>query len=149
MITDKLEFYNIYTRISDRIATAMMYLLTSDLKALAPGTYIVEEDEIFALVSEYRTKLPDELKWESHNKFVDIQVMIEGEEKMGFAPLETMKVTEQYNEDKDVQILEGTGDYVTARPGSFTMFFPHDAHQPGIAIGQACKVKKVVLKVKV
>ena len=50
MITDKLEFYNIYTRISDRIATAMMYLLTSDLKALAPGTYIVEEDEIFALV---------------------------------------------------------------------------------------------------
>ena len=89
------------------------------------------------------------MKWESHNKFVDIQVMIEGEEKMGFAPLETMKVTEQYNEDKDVQILEGTGDYVTARPGSFTMFFPHDAHQPGIAIGQACKVKKVVLKVKV
>jgi YhcH/YjgK/YiaL family protein len=149
MITDRLEFYNIYTRISDRIANAMMYLLTTDLKTLEKGSYVVEEDEIFALVSEYETKQADELKWESHFKFVDIQVMIDGEEKMGFAPVESMKIVEHYNAEKDIQILDGTGDYVTARPGSFIMFFPHDAHQPGIALGASAKVKKLVLKVKV
>ena len=68
---------------------------------------------------------------------------------MGFAPLETMKVTEGYNSEKDIEFLTGTGDYVTARPGSFTIFFPHDAHQPGVAIGESTGVKKVVVKVKV
>ena len=149
MITDKLEYYNIYTRISDRIANALMYLLTTDLKSLENGSYTVEEDEIFALVSEYTTKPAIELKWESHFKFVDIQVLIEGEEKIGFAPIEYMKIIETYNEDKDIQILAGKGDYLTARPGSFTMFFPHDAHQPGISVEGPAKVKKLVLKVKV
>jgi YhcH/YjgK/YiaL family protein len=149
MITDRLEYYNIYTRISDRIANALMYLLTTDLKSLEKGTYIVEEDEIFAQVSEYVTKPADELKWESHFKFVDIQVIIEGEEKIGFAPLERMRIIEPYNDEKDIQFLSGKGDYLTARPGSFTMFFPHDAHQPGIATEGFSKVKKVVLKVKV
>ena len=149
MITDKLEYYNIYTRISDRVANALMYLLTTDLKSLENGISVVEEDEIFAQVSEYVTKPATELLWESHFKFVDIQVIIEGEEKMGFAPLENMKILETYNADKDVQILAGTGDYLTARPGSFTMFFPHDAHQTGIAIKECSKVKKLVLKVKV
>jgi len=149
MITDKLEFYNIYSRISDRLASAMVYLLTTDLKSLEKGNYVVEEDEIFAIVSEYTTRPVEELKWESHFKFLDIQVIIEGEEKMGFAPLENMQIIEPYNEEKDIQFLAGTGDYLTAKPGCFTMFFPHDAHQPGIAIGEGTKVKKVVLKVKV
>ena len=149
MITDTLENFKLYTRISDRIATALIYLLTTDLEALKPGKYIVEEDEIFAQVSEYSTKLVDEVKWEAHSKFTDIQVIIKGEEKMGFAPLEKMKITEAYDPDKDIEFLTGTGDYLTARPGSFTIFFPHDAHQPGVAIHESCSVKKVVVKVKV
>jgi YhcH/YjgK/YiaL family protein len=110
---------------------------------------VVEEDEIFAQVNEYTTKPVEELKWESHFKFLDIQVIIEGEEIMGFAPLENMQIIEQYNDEKDIQFLSGTGDYLTAKPGSVTMFFPHDAHKPGIAIGECSKVKKVVIKVKV
>jgi len=149
MITDKLEYYNIYTRLSDRIASALMYILTTDLNTIEKGTYVVEEDEIFAQVSEYNTKPAEDVKWASHFKFLDIQVIIKGEEMMGFAPLENMKILENYNEDKDIQFLTGTGDYVTARPGSFTMFFPHDAHKPGIALGESSKVKKLVLKVKV
>lgn len=149
MITDKLEYYNIYTRISDRISDAFLYLLTTDLKSLQIGNYVVEEDEIFAQVSEYITKPAKEIKWESHFKFVDIQVIIEGVEQMGFSPLENMDILERYDENKDVQFLTGTGDYLTIRPGRFAMFFPHDAHQPGIALDECSKVKKLVVKVKV
>ena len=76
MITDKLENYRLYSRMSDRIAIALMYLLTTDLKSLKKGKYIIEEDEIFAQVSEYDTKPSEEVKWEAHCKFVDIQVLI-------------------------------------------------------------------------
>ena len=147
MITDVLENADLYAHISDRLAVGLRYLQMTDFSELAPGKYLIEDNEVFALVSEYNSKKPEDAKWEAHQKYADIQYIISGEEKMGFAPRVGFEVTEAYNPDKDIVFLKGTGDYVTAKTGTFVIFFPQDAHQPSVAVKDSTPVKKVVVKV--
>lgn len=147
MIADSLENADLYARIDDRLAVGFRYLQTTDFSSLAPGKYLIEDSEVFATVSEYNSKKPEDARWEAHRKYADIQYVISGEEKMGYAPLHTMDVTEAYNSEKDIVFLKGTGDYITVKPGMFVVFFPQDAHQPSVAVKESAAVKKVVVKV--
>ena len=148
MIVDQLENGSLYGKISDRIAKALDYLKNKDFLEIETGKYEIEGKDLFAMVSEYQTKNLDDAKWEAHQSYADVQFIVSGEEKMGYAPLETMEIKEPYNAEKDIIILTGSGDYVTATPGTFIIFFPHDAHQPCVSIGVGSKVKKVVVKVR-
>jgi len=134
---------------SSRMEEAFNYLTNTRLSSLEIGKYEINGTDIFAIVSEYQTKDELEAKWEAHQNYTDIQYIILGEERMGYAPLETMEIREQYNAEKDIIFLNGNGDYVTATPGTFIVFFPHDAHQPCVSVGNGSKVKKVVVKVRV
>ena len=147
MIADLLENADLYAHIDDRLAVGLKYLQTTDFSSLAPGKYLIEDSEVFASVSEYNSKKPEDAKWEAHQKYADIQYIISGEEKMGYAPVKDFEVTQAYNAEKDIVFLKGTGDYITAKPGMFVVFFPQDAHQPCVAIAESVAVKKVVLKV--
>jgi len=147
MIADLLENANLYSHINDRLALGLNYLKNTDLSKLELGKHVIKEDKVFALVSEYNSKNPEDAKWEAHEKYADIQFLVSGEEKMGYAPLNTMQVSEVYNPDKDIMFLKGTGDYITVKPGTFLVFFPKDAHQPCVAIKGNVPVRKVVVKV--
>jgi YhcH/YjgK/YiaL family protein len=149
MIIDQLENSGLYNRLGDRFAIALKYLVSTDLSKVEVGKYEIEGNEIFAIVSEYQTKSESDAKWEAHQVYADIQYIINGEERMGYAPLETMEINEAYNPDKDIIFLNGSGDYITATPGTFVVFFPHDAHQPAVSTGNGGTVKKVVVKVMV
>jgi YhcH/YjgK/YiaL family protein len=149
MIIDKLENAALYSGISDRLAAAFKFLTTSNFSTMEVGRYEIKGDEVFAMVSEYQTKNLSDAKWEAHEKYADVQFVISGQEQMGYAPLNQMEVKEAYRSEKDIVILKGTGDYVTATPNTFLVFFPHDAHQPCVSVGSGCKVKKVVVKVKI
>jgi YhcH/YjgK/YiaL family protein len=147
MIVDTLDHAGLYAKISDRFAIALKYLQITNLAQLEVGKHEIEGKEVFAAVSEYNSKNIEDAKWEAHKKYADIQVIVSGEEKMGYATLSNMVVKEGYNAEKDIVILSGTGDYVTGKPGNFIIFFPQDAHQPCVAINGSTPIKKVVIKV--
>jgi biofilm protein TabA len=147
MIVDTLEHAGLYAKISNRFAVALKYLQTNNLSKLEIGKFEIESKDIFGIVSEYNAKNSEDAKWEAHKKYADIQVIISGEEKMGYALLSATAVKEEYNAEKDVVFLSGQGDYVTGKPGNFIIFFPQDAHQPGVAINGNTPIKKLVIKV--
>jgi YhcH/YjgK/YiaL family protein len=149
MIIDQLENSALYCSISSRLAKAFDYLNNNNLVSLEVGKYEIEGTDVFAIISEYQTKNEGDAKWEAHHNYADVQYIISGEERMGYSPLETMNIREPYNSEKDIIFLNGSGDYVTATAGTFIVFFPHDAHQPCVSIGNGSKVKKVVVKVRV
>jgi YhcH/YjgK/YiaL family protein len=149
MIADLLENTDVYLSLDDRLAVGLRYLQTTDLSSLPVGKYEIEGKDVFAMVSEYNSKNPADAKWEAHKNYADIQFIVSGVEKMGYAPLDTMKVTESYNPEKDITFLSGSGDYITVKPGMFVVFFPQDAHQPCVAANGSVPVKKVVVKVLV
>ncbi len=118
------------------------------LESLSPGTYTVDGTNVYASITEAPSKAPDLAKWESHRKYVDLQYVIRGKEKIEVAPLASATVTEPYNESKDVIKYTANGKYYMATPESFFLFFPSDVHRPSLKAEGNDVVKKLVIKIK-
>jgi YhcH/YjgK/YiaL family protein len=126
---------------------AFAFLKEHDLAAIAVGKYPIDGTNVYASVTADPSKDFDKTQWESHRKYIDLQVVIEGEEKMGKSPLSALTVTKPYDETKDVANYSGDGKIYTVAAGTFMIFFPSDAHRPNITPGGNKVVKKVVIKV--
>ena len=127
---------------------AFTFLGTHNLDSLPKGKYPIDGDNVTASVTEDPTKDFEKTNWESHRKFIDIQCIISGEEKMGFYPVAEAVVTKAYDEKKDVANYTAPGKFAVAGPGTFFIFFPSDAHRPNITPGGNKPVKKIVIKVR-
>jgi len=149
MIIDKIENSHLYNGLSKRIETAFEYIRKTELKIIQPGKYEIDGENIFALISEYKTKSEQEGKLEAHKKYIDVQYVIAGEELMGYAPLSNQTVLEPYKEENDIVFYEGNKSIIKVSAGMFAIFFPEDVHMPGISAGKNSDVKKLVMKVRI
>jgi len=149
MIIDHIKNASTYQGLTGGIRKALDYLAQTDFSALAPGRYEIEGDRVYALVQHYNTRLREKGLWEAHRRYIDVQFVSSGIESMGYAPLETMTVTQPYAADKDCVLFSGNGDFVTATSGTFVIFFPQDVHMPCLACGAPQPMLKVVVKVAV
>jgi biofilm protein TabA len=107
---------------------------------------------IKVMVSVYATKLRDDCLFESHRKFIDIQLLLKGKEVIRWAPVKGMSVACRYDPKKDITIYKYPGESIplSMKRGVFAVFFPEDAHNPGLAFRSAsCRIKKIVVKVPV
>lgn len=86
--------------------------------------------------------------FEAHRKDIDIHYVVEGEERFGYAHVDTLEPISEYNEEKDYILLSGEASYFTLRPGDFCIAFPEDAHIPALPSGNTETVKKVILKIQ-
>ncbi len=126
---------------------AFHFLKNANLKSLALGKQELEGKHLFVAVSEYNSKDLNETKYESHKKYIDIQYVISGTEKMGLTTLDKVQLDGSYDEDKDLAFyVSEKGEYHTATPGNFLVFFPDDVHRPSIKVGESIPVKKAVVK---
>ena len=146
-----IEFAKQYNRNKAIWDKAFAFLKETDLDSIAPGKYPIDGDNVYAIVSDGKPKLFEETKWEAHRKYIDIQYIILGKEKMGVASISKASVIDEFSEPKDVgfyDIPDTDSKYYTAEPGTFLLFFPQDAHRPGIRTEGCDWDKKIVIKVK-
>jgi biofilm protein TabA len=129
---------------------AFLFLKSSDLKNLPVGKQELDGKDLFVTVSEYLSKDKEKARYESHKKYIDIQYVISGKEKMGLTTTENAEIAVPYNEEKDVAFynFEG-GNYILATPSNFFVFFPEDVHRPSIKAEENETVKKIVVKILV
>ena len=62
--------------------------------------------------NEYETKPETEIPFEAHRKLWDLQLVLEGEEMIGAAPIETLTETVPYDEANDIAFYKGSGSTV-------------------------------------
>ncbi|MGN6342200.1 MAG: YhcH/YjgK/YiaL family protein [Ginsengibacter sp.] len=128
---------------------AFAFMKNNDLEKMTPGKYPIDGDNVFATITEYPTKDFDKTNWESHRSYIDLQYVIAGEEKIGVCPVSKAIVTKEYDEKKDAANYSAEGKIYDAKPGTFFLFFPSDAHRPSITPGGNQVDKKLVIKIKV
>ena len=149
MIRDTIHYLGKYRALGKRFATAIDYLVQTDLQQLEPGRHTIDGDDVFILVSEYTTKPLESGFWEAHRKYVDFQFIISGKEQIGYANLNHLTVSKPYEESSDALFLDGPADdMLIMNAGELAIFWPEDAHMPSIADGTPSQVKKAVVKVK-
>jgi YhcH/YjgK/YiaL family protein len=147
MIIDSVANAEAYTPLGGRIAAGLEYLRRTDLVSLEAGRYGIDGEAVYAVVQDYTTCPAAGKPWEAHRAYIDIQYVAAGAEMLGWAPVEKMTQNQAYDPAKDVAFFEGTGDFLRAGPGTFLVFFPRDAHMPGVQIDAPAPVRKVVVKV--
>jgi YhcH/YjgK/YiaL family protein len=106
---------------------------------------------VFALEQAYEAKPPAEGKWEAHERFIDVQVVVSGRELMGVIDVSALRLTEDYRDERDLMFFapaEG-GSTLKVGPGGVAVFFPADGHMPSLADGAPALVRKTVVKVPV
>jgi len=147
MVIDKLSNAKQYYGLSGRIEKSLKFLQSTDLEKLEIGKHEIDGKNIFVVVSEYDAKDFKQGKWEAHKNYLDIQYVVSGKEKIGYASIDEMKMIGEYNKDKDVLFLQGEGDLLLVNEGTFALFAPQDAHMPGIKVNNGEHVKKIVVKI--
>ena len=149
MIKDTLNNSKIYYSLSENIKKGLMWLEANDLIEIDDGKYLIDGNNVYASVQTYETK--EDAKYESHRKYIDIQYMITGEEKIGVTDLSNCKSCIEYDSERDLEFydIDCEDEYIALDKGQFLILFPHDAHKPSISKNKKNTVKKVVVKVAI
>ena len=149
MIIAKKAHANCYKGIHPRLDKALD-LLQDDAFIASVGTdkTFIEGDALYAFRNEYSTVPFEETYFEAHKKYLDIQMVISGQERCEIADPATLG--EPFREKPDFKGYHGDGEQsVVLRPDNFMVVFPGDAHRLKIAVDQPEPVTKVVFKVLV
>lgn len=149
MIYDHIKNIGLYKGLSPAIDLALDYVasVTPDVEI---GTHLLDLG-VKAVVSEYVTRPTNELGYEAHRRYIDIQLAVIGTELVRCKPLAQVSETLPYDEAGDAaRYADCPGLDTVIGEGYFLLVFPDDAHEPGLAPGGVCApVKKVVMKVPV
>lgn len=100
-------------------------------------------------VAEYTTVKREERFWEAHKAYLDIHILVKGEETIDINFIENMKLGE-YKEADDFLPMEGDMQAsITLKPGDFLICYPEDAHRTGVIATKVSDLKKGIFKVKI
>ena len=150
MIATPLAYLGRYKPLSPNLAKAISWLEAGGWDALPEGRHEIAGTEVYALVSRYNSKTPEDARYETHRDYIDIQVVVSGQEIVEARTAEGLVVSVPYKPDIEYFATPepGTCHKLLLSPGTALIFFPEDAHRPGLARGGVPEpIHKVVLKV--
>lgn len=151
MLTTNLKLADKYDYLSEKFARAYEFLRTKDLSTLPIGITEIDGTDIFANVQEYTTMPWEDCAFEAHDQYFDLQYVVDGKEMFGYIKREELTETVPYDKEKDLVFFaepEESGK-ILLEAGDLAIVPPEDAHKPRCMAKESCKVKKIVIKVKI
>ncbi|MCE5181151.1 MAG: YhcH/YjgK/YiaL family protein [Betaproteobacteria bacterium] len=148
MIFDTLANADRYAALHPLFPAAFAFLRDTDLTALAPGRYPIQGEALFAIVDAAAARGREDAKLECHRKYIDIQLVLDGIDEMGWKPLnDCHQPVADYLAERDIHFFrDAPASWIATPPGAFCIFFPQDAHAPLVGTGT---IRKVVVKIAV
>ena len=143
----------IFTNINDKLQNSS---LTKDIQfcidyagknrekilSLENGSYDVDYNGIKMNVGKYFTKKENDKFWESHKRYLDVQIMIDGSERVAINDIRNMR-EKSFDSERDLIILDGDKMFdVIIENGDVLVFFPNDVHKPELDIFNSENEKK-------
>lgn len=145
LITPKVDDEEIARRVNE----AVEYLTALEVSETDAGKKVAVNHRFFYSVLSYNTKPVEECKLESHRKYIDIQIIVDGEEEMEIVDISKLTVKEDYDEEKDVIFWKEPKRMVKTilRAGACIVLYPENAHRGASSINEISHVLKIVGKV--
>ena len=150
MIFDRIDNAGRYRGLSENFQKAFDFLSGLDLSGLPDGKLNIDGEEVTGSVSSPPLRNPEDALFEAHRRYADIQLILEGSEKMLVTDVSPLIPDAPFQEESDIGFYRDGARAVTLSfaPGDFAVFFPEDAHKP------CCRdrdpfSRKLVIKVRV
>lgn len=123
------------------------YVKEHDLLHAPLGRIEVDGDRLF--INNVEADLTDAATQllEAHREYIDVHVVLDGEEHFGWRPLaDCAAVRQSYDPAADCALYaDRPSSWLTLRPGQAAIVFPEDPHAP--VVGEGC-VRKLIGKIK-
>lgn len=152
MIYGKLDDYESMGLASLGVAATRAVAWIRSLPADPPeGRFVLDGDNMYAIVVRYTTGGPAESRYETHRKYVDLQYTLTGSEAIDWAPRATLANDGDYDAEKDLLFHQPGPALVSAvkAAGFFSIYTPVDAHRPKIRVEGFESVFKLVVKIPI
>lgn len=118
------------------------------LRSWEPATYPLSNGKII-VQPQGTTKPWAEATLEAHREYLDVQYILEGQDTVGWAPVDTLTPTCEFNTEHDYCLYTGENTPVTVKAGYCYVVFPEDAHAPNTHLTAPNDYRKIVVKLKV
>ncbi len=151
MIFSSINSNDDFKSYPEAVQRAISYLKSNDFVNMEPGVYEIDGKKMYAQVFDAETEAPEKKRPEVHEKYLDVQFLASGKERLGFTPDTGKYEVDERFDERDLifyKSVENEG-YITATPGCFCVFFPSDVHRPAVAADEPMTVRKVVVKVSI
>jgi len=146
MIIDKLTNSSVYYNLGPGIRRALEIACTLDADH-ENGKFIVDGQRLYYTVMEPTVREDCDGLFESHRKYIDVQVILRGTDVVGYTHTDTLTLKEDLGDDADALLYEGSDSLISVPTGSFYIAYPQDAHKPNIVSSDKTPLKKAVFKV--
>lgn len=148
MILDTVENLPQYFSINKGFEKVYAFIQQQNIAELSVGKYEIDGDNVFAIVAKEKGRSKQEALLETHENYIDIQLVLDGIDEMGWSPkTECKNIKMKYDAEKDVQLYSDEPNaWIKTTAGKFVIFVPQDAHMPMVSDKV---LHKIVFKVKV
>lgn len=148
MIYDSLTNEKLYSKNFKELSRAIAFIKKLG-RSPKDGRYPIDSYNMYAVISSYRTKMDRTLPFEAHKKYIDVQCILQGGEKIDIAHGKRFRIKDRYAIEKDILFIHPPKEYasILLEPGLFCVLFPQDYHRPGQGILRSEDVCKLVIKI--
>lgn len=149
MILGRTTELSTQTGIAPQLLVIIKQALALHPESLSTGRHEIDGDDIFMNVMTFDTAEPQSKRYEQHREYLDIQVLLSGEERIDFGPEGAAVGPDIYHEDDDYLLCDTVSpcQALHMQPGMFAIFFPGEPHKPGCISETSQTISKVVIKV--
>lgn len=149
MIFGNIEDLEDYGYLEKKVLECFAYAAEHDLKAYEKGSHEIDGKRLFVNIVEYTTTEPENRFWEAHREYLDLHLMLSGEEQIDLNFIGNMEQKEFVPKD-DFLPLEGRpNSSVILREGDFLLCYPKDGHRTAVAVNGPSAIKKAIFKIKI
>lgn len=146
MVIANLKDFHRYTNLHPLFPKVEEFLKTFKFDKAGERTHL-EGEKLILIQSIDKAKAKENAFLEAHNRYIDIQICLEGNETMGWRNRSDCKTPKApFDKEKDIIFYDDQPiNYINVPAGSFAIFFPEDCHAPLIGEGS---IKKIIFKVE-
>ena len=141
-----------YIAVHPLFGAAFDALRKLEKESFVKGRHAVDGEKIYINAIEYDTKQESAVSMEAHRAYIDVMLLLEGEERIGYCQTEQLSnITKEYSDAGDALLAELEADcsWVTMTSCDVVIFFPEDAHAPGAELNGQKHIRKLIAKVAV
>lgn len=128
--------------------TLFDYVKANDLLNSPLERIEVQGDDLFINNINPTCKTVEEQVLEMHRDYIDVHIVLEGTETIGWKAIEDLEhITQPYQKEGDCALSDDKPTILaTLTPGQCCIVYPEDPHAPVIGEG---KIRKLIGKVKI
>ena len=149
MVFGNINHLGEFSYLENGVLECFEYATEHDLLAYEKGSHPIDGERFFVNIVEYETTEAENRFWEAHKKYLDVHVMLQGEEQIDLNFIQNMSVKEFVDQDDFLPMDGEKNASVILRDGDFLICYPSDGHRTAVAVKEPAKIKKAIFKVRI